>query len=296
MMPAQSNHLYDRRKPDVGAEDRGRVAEAPSQTPAKGWRDVLLRVFHGISEDRITTMSAGVTFFVLLAIFPGLTGLISLYGLFADAGAVGQHLDSLAGILPEGGMQILREQLQQLTSQPPQRLGLATVASLAISLWSANGGIKAVFEGSQLGLRREGEARLHQAQCHLAGFYPGRPHLCHRIATDHDGTSAATILSGTSGARTDRGLRAMAGSSDGRRPRYLNYLPVRSEPGSASMALDISGQYLRGHRLDCSFGTLLLVHLAFRQLQQDLWFTWCRSRFHDLDLDLHHGDPDRSQD
>jgi membrane protein len=92
-------------------------------------------------------MSAGVTFFVLLAIFPGLAGLISLYGLFADAGAVGQHLDSLAGILPEGGMQILREQLQQLTSQPPQRLGLATVASLAISLWSANGGIKAVFEG-----------------------------------------------------------------------------------------------------------------------------------------------------
>src|SRR4051794_39565007 len=80
MMPAQSNHLYDRRKPDVGAEDRGRVAEAPSQIPAKGWRDVLLRVFHGISEDRITTMSAGVTFFVLLAIFPGLTGLISLYG------------------------------------------------------------------------------------------------------------------------------------------------------------------------------------------------------------------------
>ena len=88
-MPAKSNHLYDRRKPDVGAEDRGRVADAPSQIPAKGWRDVLLRVFHGISEDRITTMSAGVTFFVLLSVFPGLAGLISLYGLFADAGAVG---------------------------------------------------------------------------------------------------------------------------------------------------------------------------------------------------------------
>jgi membrane protein len=87
MMPAQSNHLYDRRKPDVGAEDRGRVAEAPSQIPAKGWRDVLLRVFHGISEDRITTMSAGVTFFVLLAVFPGLAGLISLYGLLPEPSA-----------------------------------------------------------------------------------------------------------------------------------------------------------------------------------------------------------------
>jgi membrane protein len=44
-------------------------------------------------------------------------------------------------------MQIFRDQLQQLTSQPPQRLGFATVASLMVSLWSANGGIKAVFEG-----------------------------------------------------------------------------------------------------------------------------------------------------
>ena len=106
-----------------------------------------MRVFYGISEDRITTISGGVTFFVLLALFPGLAGLISLYGLFADNGTIAQHLDSLAGVLPEGGMQILREELQQLTSQPPRKFGFATVASLMISLWSANGGIKAMFEG-----------------------------------------------------------------------------------------------------------------------------------------------------
>jgi membrane protein len=106
-----------------------------------------LRVFDGISEDRITTISGGVTFFVLLALFPGLAGLISLYGLFADSTTIGQHLSSLDGILPEGGMQILRDQLQQLTSQPPQKLGFTTLASLLISLWSANGGIKAIFEG-----------------------------------------------------------------------------------------------------------------------------------------------------
>jgi membrane protein len=92
-------------------------------------------------------MSGGVTFFVLLALFPGLAGLISLYGLFADSSTIGQHLNSLEGVLPEGGMQILRDQLQQLTSQPAQKLGFATIASLAVSLWSANGGIKAMFEG-----------------------------------------------------------------------------------------------------------------------------------------------------
>lgn len=125
----------------------GRGAHAPTEIPPTGWRDVLMRVFHGITEDRITTIAGGVTFFVLLAIFPGLAGLISLYGLFADSGAIAQHLDGLAGIMPEGGLQILRDELQQLTSQPPQKLGLATAGSLAISLWSANGGIKAMFEG-----------------------------------------------------------------------------------------------------------------------------------------------------
>jgi membrane protein len=129
------------------ADSRGRGAEASTDIPQKGWRDVLLRVFHGVSEDRITTISGGVTFFVLLALFPGLAGLISLYGLFADSSTIGQHLSSLEGILPEGGMQILRDQFQQLTSQPAQKLGFATAASLAISLWSANGGVKAMFEG-----------------------------------------------------------------------------------------------------------------------------------------------------
>jgi membrane protein len=127
------------------SDSRGAGAEIGNSP--KGWRDVVLRVFHGISEDRITTISGGVTFFILLALFPGLAGLISLYGLFADSGTIGEHLSSLEGILPDGGLQILQDQLQQLSAQPPQKLGFATFASLAISLWSANGGVKAMFEG-----------------------------------------------------------------------------------------------------------------------------------------------------
>ena len=140
--PEAAGHSFGR-----SADTPGQSAQAPLQIPPAGWRQVLVRVFHGISEDRITTISGGVTFFVLLAMFPGLAGLISLYGLFADSSTVAQHLNSLNGILPEGGMQIVRDELQQLTSQPHQKLGFATAASLAVSLWSANGGIKATFEG-----------------------------------------------------------------------------------------------------------------------------------------------------
>jgi membrane protein len=153
-MIGRSKPADERQKPALtlhtsssSSEARGRQAQAPTQIPPAGWRDIVARVFKGISEDRITTIAGGVTFFVLLALFPGLAGLISLYGLFADSKTISEHLSSLGGILPEGGMQILRDQLQALTSQPAQKLGFATLTSLAVSLWSANGGIKAMFEG-----------------------------------------------------------------------------------------------------------------------------------------------------
>lgn len=110
------------------------------------WRDRLLRVYHGINEDRIVATAGGVSFFVLLAVFPGLAGAISLYGLIADSHTVSQHLDLFSGLLPEGGLQIMRQQLDTLTSQPAPKLGAATLISLLFSLWSANGGVKALFD------------------------------------------------------------------------------------------------------------------------------------------------------
>ena len=55
---------------DVSREGRGRerreteerrCTETSSQTPARGWKDILLRIYRGISEDRILLIAAGVT-------------------------------------------------------------------------------------------------------------------------------------------------------------------------------------------------------------------------------------------
>lgn len=118
----------------------------PRATGIARWRSLLLRVCRGIEDDRILATAGGVAFFILLAIFPGLAGVISLYGLIADRHTVSEHLGLLAGLLPEGGLEIIRDQLEKLTSQPAPRLGLATIAGLAFSLWSANGGVKAMFD------------------------------------------------------------------------------------------------------------------------------------------------------
>jgi membrane protein len=127
-------------------EERGHAAETPSQIPATGWRDILWRIYQNVSEHRILAIAAGVTFYALLAIFPGIAALVALYGLFADPSAISKHLTDLSGVLPGGATDVIGDQLQRLSHQGSARLGFAFLLSLLISIWSANAGVKALFD------------------------------------------------------------------------------------------------------------------------------------------------------
>ncbi|HMD63343.1 MAG TPA: YihY/virulence factor BrkB family protein [Stellaceae bacterium] len=126
--------------------DRGRYADAPSEIPAHGWNDILLRVYRGISEDRILLVAAGVTFYILLSIFPGIAALFSIYGLFADPADIANHLDALANVAPGGAIDVLREEMTRLASNGGTTLGIGFLVSLAVSLWTTNSGVSAIFD------------------------------------------------------------------------------------------------------------------------------------------------------
>ena len=125
---------------------RGRGATTPSEIPAAGWKDILYRLYHEISNDRVLAVAAGVTFYGLLALVPALAALVSLYGLFADASQIEQHLDVLTGLVPQDVLSIISDQVKRIAGQGGQTLGLTFFASLALSLWSANAGVKATFD------------------------------------------------------------------------------------------------------------------------------------------------------
>ncbi|MGF7163459.1 membrane protein [Rhodoligotrophos appendicifer] len=125
---------------------RGRSAEKPSSMPAKGWKDILFRVYREFSDDRLLAVAAGVTFYMLLALFPAIGAFIAIYGLFADPVQIQGHLSALSGVLPEGGITIIGEQVQSLSAQKGSTLGIGAVTGILISLWSANTGMKAVFD------------------------------------------------------------------------------------------------------------------------------------------------------
>jgi membrane protein len=127
--------------------DRGHVARTPSELPTRGWKGILLRVYQNVSNHRVVLVAAGITFYSILALFPAVTALVALYGLFADPGAISSNLDQLSGLVPQGATDVLRDQLNRLTSQGSGTLGVAFIIGLAVSLWSANAGIKSLFDG-----------------------------------------------------------------------------------------------------------------------------------------------------
>jgi membrane protein len=109
-------------------------------------KNIVLALYNRISEHRVMAIAAGVTFFALLAIFPTLAALVSIYGLFTDPATIGSHLDRLSGFLPGGAMEIIGDQMRRVGEAGKTKLGLTFATSLAISLWSANAGMKALFD------------------------------------------------------------------------------------------------------------------------------------------------------
>jgi len=147
----------------------GALADKPSDMPARGWKQILKRVYASIGDDRVMAEAASVTYYTLLAIFPAIASLISLYGLIADPSNIGKTLASLQGVVPEGGMTIINDQIKSLISAPHQALGFGFAIGLLTSLWSANAGIKSLFDAlNAVYEEKESRTFLHRTWLSLA--------------------------------------------------------------------------------------------------------------------------------
>ena len=144
MRPSQEpEHVQHARAYDQG---RGRRAKSPHQIPAKGWMDIGYRVYTQIGEDRLLAVAAGAVFYMLLALFPAITALVSLYGLYNDPGTISGQLSLLQGVMPTSGISIVREQVMRLTETSSSSLSFGFLFGLALALWSANAGMKAIID------------------------------------------------------------------------------------------------------------------------------------------------------
>ena len=142
---AGSRRAGSRSAGSTGQRHRGRSAEAPTQIPPRGWKDVAWRSWEEISAENLFLISGGVTYAILLALFPGLAALVALYGLAFDARQIEQQVDALSGVLPEQTRELLSGQLHSLVQSSQGALGFAAIAGILIAIWSASRGMSGLI-------------------------------------------------------------------------------------------------------------------------------------------------------
>jgi len=110
----------------------------------RSWRDIMRRVWDGISTNHVSILAAGVAFYGFLSLFPGLAALVSLYGLIADPVEVENNLAALSGIVPRVAEDLLNDRLKAIV-HPGAGLSYAFALSVAVAFWSAASAMKALM-------------------------------------------------------------------------------------------------------------------------------------------------------
>ena len=131
-------------------EAAGRRAERPGEIPPRGWFAILRRVMAEVKEDNVSLLAAGVAFYAMLAIFPAIIAVVTVYGMVADPNQVETQVGEFAKSLPSGADELLTEQLRNVTQAGRQSLSIGLAVSLLAVLWAASGGVQGLVKGLNL--------------------------------------------------------------------------------------------------------------------------------------------------
>jgi len=137
-------------KAEKNEPGRGRSAHAPSEIPRAGWRDILLRVWRKLGEDNVSLVAAGVALNTLLAVFPAMAVLASVYGMFASPAQVGQEIQPFYGILPHEAAGIIQTQLEALAQPRNHTLGIGAIVSFVVSVYYSSQGVSALMSATNI--------------------------------------------------------------------------------------------------------------------------------------------------
>ncbi|HUN71330.1 MAG TPA: YihY/virulence factor BrkB family protein [Steroidobacteraceae bacterium] len=148
-------HLRTEAEAERNEPGRGRAARTPSEIPRAGWRDILLRVWQKLGDDNVSLVAAGVALNTLLAVFPAMAVLASVYGMFSSPAQVGKDIAPFYGILPREAAGIIQTQLEALARPHGQTLGIAAVVSLIVSIYYSSQGVSALMSATNIAYHEE---------------------------------------------------------------------------------------------------------------------------------------------
>ncbi len=127
------------------ASKRSVNAHSIIDMPMHSWWHIIKRISVKMQQHNLPLIAAGVAFYLLLAIFPLLGALISLYGLMVSPAELQDHMQLLIDVVPSQSRYIIEEQLENLTQKSSSTLSWGFLLSLILSLWSSSKGANALI-------------------------------------------------------------------------------------------------------------------------------------------------------
>ncbi|MCI5111449.1 MAG: YihY/virulence factor BrkB family protein [Marivita sp.] len=126
---------------------RGRLARRPTHIPLKGVLDVLVRMWHKQAHLNLGLIAAGIAFYGLLSLFPGITAAVAFAGTFLNPEMLVENSDEITAMLPEAARTIVMGQLRDVAEADSSTLSFAALFSLAIALYSASKAVANFISG-----------------------------------------------------------------------------------------------------------------------------------------------------
>ncbi|MGI8868800.1 MAG: YihY/virulence factor BrkB family protein [Mycobacteriales bacterium] len=126
----------------------GTAPASPSDVPKAGWVAILKRSIREFKHDDITDRAAALTYYGVLALFPGMLVLVSILGLLGKS-TTQKVLNNLGQVAPGGVNSFLHSVVTQVQGRGGTA-GIAGIIGLALALWSASGYVAAFMRAANV--------------------------------------------------------------------------------------------------------------------------------------------------
>jgi membrane protein len=107
----------------------------------------LVAVSARVGNGHFGLIAAGVAFYAMFAVFPGLAAAVAVWGIFADPNVIAGYLEVAERFLPPEAGELIHDQVIGLITAPKAALQWTTVLSIGIALYSARAGVSALIQG-----------------------------------------------------------------------------------------------------------------------------------------------------
>ncbi len=109
--------------------------------------DFIYAVWSRVGDGHFGLIAAGVAFYAMFAVFPGIAASVAIWSLVADPAVIGDYLEVGERFLPIDAAKLVHDQVVGLLATPRATLGWATFVSVAVALYSARAGVAALIGG-----------------------------------------------------------------------------------------------------------------------------------------------------